>query len=188
MFLDIAIGILLSIWVNSFFQVNLSMSLIIAGIIFALLPDIDFFIEFTKYGSVGGKVIREHREIMHFPLSYIPSVFLIYILFGSMWAVFFGLAILAHFLHDSVGIGWGIKWLWPFSNRAFKLFSDKRGKLSSHLLVSWDHKELTEVVTKYGDPDWIRNIYLRLHPISVIEFLSFLFALAVLFARLGRIE
>ena len=72
MFLDIGIGILLSIWTSCFFHSDLTFTLVFAGIAFALLPDIDFFIEFFKHGSVGGKVIREHRELTHFPIIYIP--------------------------------------------------------------------------------------------------------------------
>ncbi len=186
MFLDIGVGILLSIWTSWFFQIDLTFSLIFIGIIFSLFPDIDFFVEFIKHGSVGGKIIREHRELIHFPLLYIPVILIVLSLFGIMWATFLSLGLLAHFLHDSIGIGWGIKWLWPFSKRAYKLFSEKNGTFSSRLLVSWDHKELTEVVAEHGDPDWIRNIYLRLHPVNVIEFLSFVTSLIILYFYLSR--
>ncbi|MEK7128996.1 MAG: metal-dependent hydrolase [Patescibacteria group bacterium] len=181
MFLDIGIGILLSIWTSWFFYTDLTFALIIIGIIFALLPDIDFFIEFIKHGSVGGKVIREHRELIHFPIIYIPIAILIFILYGTMWATLFSLMLCVHFLHDSIGIGWGIKWLWPFSRRSYKFFSEKDGRFSSRLIVSWDHKELTGVVANHGDPNWIKNIYLRLHPVSVIEFFVFIISLLVLY-------
>ena len=49
MFLDIGIGILLSIWTSCFFHSDLTFTLVFAGIAFALLPDIDFFIEFFKH-------------------------------------------------------------------------------------------------------------------------------------------
>lgn len=181
MLLDIGVGILLTIWTSWFFQVDLTFFLIFFGILFSLLPDADFFVEFIKHGSVGGKVIREHRELAHFPLFYVPVVFVIFFLFGGIWSVFLGLGLLAHFLHDSVGIGWGIKWLWPFSKRAYKLFAGKNGRVSSKLLVSWDSEELTKVAAEHGDPDWIRNIYLRPHPINVIEFLFFIGSLVGLY-------
>jgi len=180
MFLDIGIGILLSIWTSWFFHVDLMFTLILMGIIFALLPDIDFFIELIKHDSVGGKVIREHRELTHFPIIYIPVAILVYPIFGAMWVALFSLAILAHFLHDSVGIGWGIKWFWPLSKKAYKFFSEKDGKFSRRLVVSWRPEELTKVAADYGDPNWIRNIYLQFTPIAIIEFSFFAISLLIL--------
>lgn len=184
MFLDIGIGILLSIWTSWFFHVDLIFILVLAGIIFALLPDIDFFIELIKHGSVGGKVIREHRELTHFPIIYIFVAILVYLIFGAMWTILFSLAILAHFLHDSVGIGWGIKWFWPVSKKAYKFFSEKDGKLSRRLVVSWSPEELTKVVASHGNSNWIRNIYLRPTPIAIIEFSFFISSLFVLYLYL----
>ena len=184
MFLDIGIGILLSIWTSRFFHVDLTFTLVLTGIAFALLPDIDFFVEFIKHGSVGGKVIREHRELIHFPVIYIPVAILIYAAFGTMWVALFSLAILAHFLHDSIGIGWGIKWFWPFSRRSYKLFSEKNGKFSRRLVISWNPEELTEVVADYGDSNWIRNIYLRPTPVVIIEFSFFIISLIILYLYL----
>lgn len=181
MLLDIAAGIFSSIFVSWFFDFEISSFLILAGIVFALLPDFDFLVEFIKHRSVGGKVIREHRELIHYPIIYIPIVVLIYFLTDIFWATLFTTGILSHFIHDSIGIGWGIKWLWPFSKKSYKLFSEKDGSFSSRLIVSWEPEELREVVLKYGDPNWIKNIYLRLHPVSVIEFIFFIFSLTVLY-------
>lgn len=181
MLLDSAIGIFSSIFVSWFFNFEISSSLVLVGIVFALLPDLDFLVEFIKHGSVGGKVIREHREIIHYPIIYVPVVILIYFLTGIFWATLFAMGIFSHFVHDSIGIGWGIKWFWPFSKKSYKLFSEKDGSFSSRLVVSWEPEELKEVVLKYGDPDWIKNIYLRLHPVSVIELMFFIFSLIILY-------
>ena len=180
MFLDIAIGILLSIGMNLYFNIELTLLLISMGVVFVLLPDIDFLIELARHGNVGGKVIREHREITHFPLPYTPLIILIIFVFGKMWGVFFGLAILLHFIHDSIGIGWGIRWFWPFSENAYKFFSEKNGKFSKKLVISWGKKELINMVAKHGDPNWIKNFYLRPNKISIIEFLLFLMAVIAL--------
>lgn len=74
MFLDIATGILLSIGANWYFGTELTFWLILLGVVFVLFPDIDFLIEMVRHGNVGGKVIREHREITHFPLIYVPLI------------------------------------------------------------------------------------------------------------------
>ncbi len=181
MFLDIGLGILIAIWVSHFFGVPLTTGLLGFGVFFSLIPDIDFLVELFKHGSVGGKFVREHRELLHFPILYAPLILCVYLIFGSMWALMLGFGLLGHFLHDSVGIGWGVKWLWPISKRSFKFFSERNGAFSRRLLVSWSPQELPGVVAEHGDPHWMRNIYLRLHPIGVIEFLFFVGALIMLY-------
>jgi len=181
--LDIAVGIFLAMGVSRFFHQDLTRTAIAAGIAFTLLPDFDFIVEWFRHGSVGGKVIREHREISHFPLTFIPLVFIAWLVFGAFWAALFGSAILSHFLHDSAGIGWGIKWWWPFSKKAYKFFSEKNGSFSWRFMISWNEEELHEVALRAGDPHWIRNIYFRFHPISVIEYLSLAIAIIALLLR-----
>ncbi len=97
MFLDIATGILLSIGANWYFGTELTFWLILLGVVFVLFPDIDFLIEMVRHGNVGGKVIREHREITHFPLIYVPLIVLAFLFLGTIWAVFFGLTIFLHY-------------------------------------------------------------------------------------------
>lgn len=181
MFLDIGIGILLSIATSWFFQTELTIFLILAGILFSLLPDLDFLIEFFKHGNVGGKVIREHRELLHFPFFYLPIAFLIFIFFGKIISSLFLLCLFSHFLHDSIGIGWGIKWLWPFSRKSYKFFSDKTGHSCCQLITFWEKKELEKVVAEHGDPDWIRNFYFKLSSVLVVELLFLIFALIFLY-------
>lgn len=178
--LDIAVGIFLAIGFTGFFHHELTRTIIAASIACTLLPDFDFIVEWLRHGSVGGKVIREHREISHFPLTFIPVVFIVWLALGQFWAALFGSAILFHFLHDSVGIGWGIKWWWPFSKKAYKFFSEKNGSFSRRFLISWNKEELQEVARRAGDPHWIRNIYFRFHPISAIEYLSLILAIITL--------
>jgi len=101
-------------------------------------------------------------------------------IWGGMWAVFLGAGLFFHLIHDSMGIGWGIAWLWPFSSKVFKCFSEKNGDFSTRLLVAWSQEELVEVAALHGDPDWIRNIYLRAHPINLIELCFFLVSVVVL--------
>lgn len=117
MFLDIGIGILLSIWTSGFFRANLTSALLCWGIIFVLVPDLDFVVELIRHGRVGGKVIGEHRELGHFPFLYVPVILIVFAIFGAQYGVLLSFGLLAHFLHDSVGIGWGIQWFWPVSKK-----------------------------------------------------------------------
>ena len=186
MFLDIGVGILLSIAFSKIFGVFLSAKLIAGGIAFSLVPDLDVFVELKKRGRVGGRVQGHHRELTHFPLTYILAALLIYFYAGGAWACLFFLAALFHFLHDSIGMGWGIKWWWPFSNKSYKLFSEKDGRLfSKNFIVCWEPEELKKVIYRYGDDHWFKNFYMRLHPVAIFEFLFFIISIIALLRYVG---
>lgn len=182
MFADIGFGVLAAVLISTLFSVELSASIIAAGIFFALLPDIDFLVELIRHGSVGGRVEREHRNLLHHPLTYIPVAVAIYFTSGSVWATLFTVCVLFHFMHDSFGIGWGIKWLWPFLKNNYKI--EKVG--GTYYVVSRTPEELERVVAERGDPEWIRNIYLRPSKVALIEFLIFLVCGIVLLVTLMR--
>lgn len=182
MFLDIGVGILLSILVSRLFNTGLTGGFIWAGVALALLPDIDVVVElWQRKGKLGGKVAGFHRTCTHYPLLYLPIAAVVWLVFGLMWAALFGSAVLVHFIHDSVGTGWGIKWLWPFSQKRYKFFAGKDGRVSKNLVVSWAPTELAEAMAKYGDPDWFKNIYLRPSAVFVVELAVFVLSLAVLY-------
>ena len=181
MFLDIGVGILIAVGVSSWFHIALSPTVIFASIIFALLPDVDFWVEFFKHKSVGGTVIREHRELFHFPLVFIPLTELVWFFAGSFWATLFGLGIFAHFLHDSIPtLGWGIKWFWPFSRKSYKLFAGENGRWAPRLYIAWTPEELEKTAALYGDPDWIKNFYLHITPTLITELLVLFIAMIAL--------
>ena len=180
MFLDIAIGILTAIGISEFFDMPLNALFVAGGILFALLPDIDYLFFCIRDGNQ--KYAHQHRDLIHYPLFYIPLGMIAASLVNVHWGLLFGITSLLHFQHDSIGIGWGIKWLWPFSQKSFKLFSRKDGQLSwswRHY-AAWTPQELKIVAETHGDPNWFRNIYLRWHPYAIVEFLAFLIALIVL--------
>ncbi|MDP3799913.1 MAG: metal-dependent hydrolase [bacterium] len=182
---DIGIGILISILASHIYEVDLTLKLAIMSVLANLIPDLDVFVELAKRGRVGGRVQGHHRELTHFPLTFIPLVFVVNYFFGNFWAFVIGLNLLAHFLHDSIGMGWGIKWLWPFSNRAYKFFTNDHGALiGNKIVVSWEPKELKEVIAKYGDDHWLRNFYLKFHPVFILELVVFLLGILLLYAIL----
>lgn len=181
MFLDIGVGILVSIFLSHIFKTDLSYWFIAGGILFSLLPDLDIFAELVQRGKIGGRVQGHHRELTHFPLTYLPVFILIYFLFGKVWLLLLVWCVFLHFLHDSAGMGWGLKWWWPFSNKSYKFFSEKSGRLSSNLLVSWQPQELRETIARHGDNHWLKNFYFKLHPLAVFEFIIFILAILVLY-------
>ena len=180
--LDIGVGIFLAIIGAKVFHVALTWTLVLWSIGFALLPDIDVFPELiVRRGKLGGKEIGWHRELTHFPILYIIPAILVFIFAGPLWGCLFTLGVFLHLLHDSIGMGWGIKWIWPFNKNSYKFFSNKQNGMSQKFLIHWTPEELPNAVREYGDPDWIKHYYFELHPIVVVEIVALLISLTVLY-------
>lgn len=183
MTLDIGIGIFAAIIVAKIFALPLTPLLVGLGIAFALLPDIDFIYTLARNGNGNHRAVARHRDLIHYPVLYLPIGALITSAFGAPWALLFLLGSLGHFIHDSIGIGWGIPWLWPFTDRNYTFvyrYSPPGKKLPQRLVHRWERGELDQLIDEYGDPDWLKNIYLKLHPFFIAELLFFLIALIAL--------
>ncbi len=118
MLLDIGVGILSSVFLSRSFGIALNPLFLGAGIVFSLLPDVDFLIAFRKNAAKS----HEHRDILHYPLLFIPIGAAILFFFNYQLAMLFIITALLHFLHDSIGLGWGIPWLYPFSKNHYAFF------------------------------------------------------------------
>ncbi len=117
MFLDLAIGIALGLGTAAMFGWEHVTSFIVGGIAFLLLPDVDFIL-YRLWARRPPQFDYLHRDIFHKPIPYIAIGSVISFVMGGMsWALLFAIASLMHFLHDTTGVGFGIKWLWPFSSR-----------------------------------------------------------------------
>lgn len=187
MILDIAIGILLSIGVSSFFHMELTWFFVSTGIIFALLPDVDFLWMALSKKKING-ITYKHRKGLHYPLIFIPIGAILISLFNKEYSMLFSLAALWHFIHDSAIISWGVQWFWPFSNKYFSFFrksigGEKQG-LAFRVLYIWSPEEVKEMSNKYGDPEWIKNLYLKFNLILFIEIIFLFFALVILLSKI----
>lgn len=182
--LDIAIGIFLAMGASRFFHQELTGTLVAAGIIFALLPDADYLAHLARGNS--SKDAHRHRNLFHLPLLFIPfGMLTAYGLFGSEWSFLFGAASLAHFVHDSIGIGWGVQWLWPFRGDHYSFLYVYRPPHRTEYLPRkwfyvWPHRDIESLAARYGDEDWIKNIYFRFHPFALVEYAAFVVAVAAL--------
>lgn len=188
MLLDIGIGILSGIFVSDLFQTELTVGLILFAIVSALLPDIDTLFHLQSGRSLKNHKGHDHRDLWHYPLIYIPLGTLIVSLFSYEYALVFAVTSFLHFLHDSIGIGWGVQWLYPFSTKHFSFlyhYDVFRNKLPKSWIYSWSHQEVDELSEKYGDRDWVRNIYLRWHPYGIVEMLVFIVSVIMLYFKLG---
>ena len=185
--LDISIGIFAAMIVSRLFGMELSPLLVGLGIGFALLPDIDFLYALWRRGWRDTHAIIRHREYLHYPLVYVlisaamaPSV-------GAAWAALFLLASMGHFIHDSIGLGWGVAWLWPFSNKSYTFlyrYTTPGKRLPRRFLYRWNREDMDHLIDEYRDADWLRNIYLRLHPVFTVEIAGFMLAVYLLW-RIG---
>lgn len=185
MTLDIGIGIFAAIIVSKVSSIELSPLLIALGIVFALLPDIDFIYSVARKGHRDHRAIAKHRDLVHYPLIYLPAGALAALAFGPEWSLLFLLASVGHFIHDSIGIGWGIPWLWPFTNKNYSFIYKYSPRYNGQnprnkLVYAWEREKIDELIDHYGDPDWLRNIYFRFHPFFIAEIVFFLIALIAL--------
>jgi membrane-bound metal-dependent hydrolase YbcI (DUF457 family) len=122
MILDLAAGILLSILTSALFSEPLTLLLLAAGIFFAVLPDLDVLWSRARPGeNWWDKGVWSHREFTHYPALYVVAT-IVLALVSPVYAFMLGLGGLYHLLHDSYGTGWGIKWLWPFSENRYTFY------------------------------------------------------------------
>ena len=182
MFLDLSAGILLAIFANFYFGIKLTWYLIIITMVFAISPDIDFIWNFLKRRIIN----QSHREILHHPLFFVFFGAVILFFFSKDFAFLFILAVFWHFLNDTMFMGLGVQWFWPFSKKYFNLFgilwyqTPGKPKLPFKFFYIWTPEQIKEIEKKYGDPDWIRNIYFKPNFFAVIEYLIFIASIILL--------
>jgi len=182
MFLDIGIGILSAIFISSLLQIKLTVLFIFISILLAFFPDIDAIYSIVKKGFKS--LDHRHRDFFHYPIIHLFVGIFIVLFIELKFGALFLINTFGHFLHDSAGIGWGVKWLWPFSKKLYKfsftdLLAGKKPKI--RFLYEFSDEELNSANFKYGDPNWIRNIYLRPSLISIVEFIFFLISVFALY-------
>jgi len=173
--LDIGVGILLSLGVSALFGTHATWPIIVFGTCSTLLPDID--IATALFGK------WKHRTATHYPLTYIPLVLLAGLLLGPFYAALFAAGVFAHFIHDTVGTGWGISWLWPITSRRF-LFLPYGRRAEMGVFATWLPEQKPEW-THHGPHTWVRTTYFRLSIVSIIEYAAFLIAAVALWRYLG---
>ncbi|HVY72624.1 MAG TPA: metal-dependent hydrolase [Candidatus Paceibacterota bacterium] len=175
--LDIGAGILIALFVAHLFHIHADVFLIVLGIIFALLPDIDML--WYLFGNPSNKY--DHRLYTHYPFFWLPIVLFAYIIFGHVIGTLLFACILMHLVHDTIGLGWGITWLGPFSKRRIRFLSPTGSKTGGwEFFRTWIERQEESEYTQ-DDAQWIRKYYLRPHIIGLTEYVVFLIGLAALY-------
>jgi len=179
MLLDIALGLVAASAYAFLSGLGLTPQLLMLGVAFALLPDADFLISAARKRSFL-KVDHTHRDLLHYPLPYLLVGGLITQALAPALVPLFLILSIAHFVHDSVGIGWGIPWLFPLVQGHLKLFSDREGGFSWTDAVFWKPEERARLVARHHDPDWIAHHHRGFSRTVAVELALLLVALAVL--------
>lgn len=182
--LDLAVGILLSLGLSALFGVEPTGFIVAVGIAAAFLPDVDVIL--LALVPPIKKIIGEHRSVLHYPLLYVPIVAMIWMAFGTFFALLIGLGVLWHFIHDTIFLGWGLAWLAPFSMRKWKLFPVYGAQIHwREGLVTWlpDKEPALRkawLPADWDDRTWIHVFYLRPHFVGLHEYVILAFALWLL--------
>ena len=162
---------MLSLGVAEYFGVEATPLLILFGIAVLLLPDIDVIT--LPFGT------WYHRTFTHYPTVYIPPAVLAYVFLDPLYATIFTLGVYAHLIHDTVGIGWGVAWLWPFSKRKFLFFPWEGIPGDKKVFATWMPEQEPSLTEKQQNTDWLKD-YFRPSRLAYIEYGVLLLALIVL--------
>ena len=180
--LDIAAGFLGAIIYAFFTGEDLTVPLLLLGATFALLPDVDFLVSAVRKGSIS-KVNHTHRDLLHYPIPFLLAGGALVFLVAPQYLWLFLALATFHFVHDSMGTGWGIPWLFPFSRLYAKAFCTPDGVFSWKSIAIWTVREREAVIRRLHDPDWIRHEYRSLSVTLIVE--GGVFALMLVLAFLA---
>ena len=172
--LDVGVGLILGVGLSNVTDLAYPLCLLI-GIAAALLPDLDFLYQYAKTRRTPN---TEHRDGLHYPLIVTPIVGLAGWIFNPHVGAVMAAGTLAHFIHDSIGVGFGIKWLYPFKENSYLFFFQVKNPANKNMpkqrLYSWNDKERAEAIHKYAYKDWIRFLYFRPNAYGLFEYIVFL--------------
>jgi hypothetical protein len=77
-----------------------------------------------------------------------------------------------------------VQWLWPLSRDHFSFLylyqPPGKPSLPKKYFYRFPHDQMAELDAQYGDPNWIHNMYVKLHPFALVELAVFCVAVAIL--------
>lgn len=156
MFFDIGIGLLVATLFGVAAGSESPLLLLSIGVASALWPDLDFWIWLAR-GKKVDHLAHKHRDLLHRPLALaLPLTAVVWLSLGWQAGALFGITTLLHFIHDTIGHGWGIKWLWPLNNRywCYRSFGDQPARF-----YAWTLAEQDDLCEKYGNRNWAKEGY-----------------------------
>lgn len=180
------VGLWLVFLISHMFDITPEWHHFVLGALFGNLLDLDGLLEWLEHGRVAAHKDKphDHRGTLHKPLLVLLIGFFVTLPFGLYWSTLMTTNLFLHLVVDSLGVGWGIKWLWPISKRNFKFFANKDNSMSKRLLVSWKPDELRSAIIQYGDKDWLRKYVTS--PIFLLEGVVFVLTLIPVWSAISN--
>lgn len=147
----------------------LHQELFILGVIFGILSDVDYVYYLGRHGLRPAKYSHEHRQALtHSFFPHLLISIILFFLWGKLYGLIYFFAVVSHLLLDSVHRPWGIRWLWPFSQKYYSI-----GIKSGLTVVT--KKELDEYTEQRGDQPWFKRFVRLKNPYFVFEIVASLF-------------
>ncbi len=161
---------MISIGVQYLLGFDISLYFVFFGCLVAISPDLDFLLYYKMHKKVD-HFAHKHRDILHYPLPYGFIGFAVFSFFDFKLGIIWLLGTLAHFIHDTLESGWGIKWFYPFWNKYINLKLD-----GPRVKIIMTKEEQDKIAAEYGNSEWLQgSISKKRFLIEVIIFLILLF-------------
>lgn len=156
MFTDIGFGLIFGVVFGIWSHQEPNLKILLIGICAALWPDIDFIVWILRKKKLD-EWAHKHRELLHRPLIAIPTAWIIgrYYL-GTTEAYLIATATTYHFIHDTIGHGWGIRWFWPLANE-FLCYRSTTKIYPVSRLYAWTASEQDDMCRRFGNKNWARE-------------------------------
>ncbi|MFH0854713.1 MAG: metal-dependent hydrolase [bacterium] len=175
MFVHLLSGSLTFLLFGKVFNFEVARIYLLLGSFCGLVPDIISHILSPKVKF--NKWYHTHRDNFSHSIFFPTIVLLVAFILNSNFGIMIAVTILTHPFLDLFGIGWGVKLFYPFSNNIYKMFY--RGMV----LTVWNQREVDAEVEKFGDNNWVRNIYFKPNFVGVSEWLSLIGFLLLVIAN-----
>lgn len=142
---------------------------LVLGVFASLSPDLDFWVAW----GLKRQFPMDHREgktSVHYPLFFVPLFTAAGLLIDPWLGLIFFLGSSIHFIHDSFGAGWGVKWLYPFSPKEY----------------CWMNKEFKERFKRgsnYSAKIFMKETYLKPNGLVLGEYIVFILGILIAIKR-----
>ncbi|HRH26171.1 MAG TPA: metal-dependent hydrolase [Candidatus Paceibacterota bacterium] len=156
MFIDLLLGFIIGTLTGFITTGEFYYPYVGAALLFSLLPDIDFLI-YHSYNEID-RMSHCHRRILHYPLVYIPIGAIIVTLFSldPTYGILFIVVSLAHFIHDTGWIGYGVQWAYPLRREHYFFGKKTNTALESTTGIYSDTPENVDRHAQiHGDDNWL---------------------------------
>jgi hypothetical protein len=163
-----------------FFDTPVTLALAIWVFFFSYAPDVDGLIHYATTGKLVADLEngRDHREGLHYPLLWLLVFAVVIYFFGlTIWTASALVATMMHFLHDTIGVGWGVKLFFPFDSGSYKLFSKKYINADISLtpvIVRYSPEELEKTLKEIAVSVWIEPYFCHPTRVAVVDYSLFI--------------